>query len=565
MRTLVLGLCFLLLGAARGPSSVVDYTLSPEVRDGAITALDVTVRFAGDASGVTRFDWAPHWAGEARLAQWSRDLTVAGARSTEAAPHGGRVIHAAPGAPITVRYRVVSAYAADPTVDDSREPNPVVRPTWFYAVGEALFATPVDRDHAPARFTWAGPPGIGFASDLEHPGMRTVDDLIESVVIGGRDLRVTRSTAGGAPLRAATIGRYAFDLPAFDALVGRVITAERGFWRERTPAPFLVTMAPIASKPGRSSYSGAGRGDAFALWGDATTPLDDLGDLLAHEYFHSWNSRQLGRLSDGSAEPQDYWLSEGFTDFYARRLLLRAGVMTPERFAASWNEALRAYAGSPWRTAPNARAAAAFWTDEQAEKLPYQRGAMLAAMWDRRLARVSGGMVDLDTVLRDQRRRATEAGATVPLATRLFISTAQAHGLDVRADLARYVDRGEPVLMPADTFGRCASVATSNVPVFEYGWNVDATEKADNVVTGLDPASPAYAAGLRDGMRLVRRESGRPGDARVDYVIIVSDAGTERRLRFTPAGKRTETVQELRLDAARFAAEPGTCRAALAG
>ncbi len=128
----------------------------------------VTASLAADLSGVTRFDWATNWAGEARLGQWSRDMVVAGATATEPAPHGGRVIHAAPGAPITVTYRVVSADAADPTATDSEQPRPVVRPGWFYAVGQALFAVPQGRDDQPVGFVWDGPTGVGFASALQH-------------------------------------------------------------------------------------------------------------------------------------------------------------------------------------------------------------------------------------------------------------------------------------------------------------------------------------------------------------------------------------------------------------
>ena len=572
MAKLLTSLVALLLLGARPPSPSVDYTLAPEMAGDAIVALRVIARFAGDRSGVTRFDWADSWAGEKRLGQWARGLTVDGAALSEPAPHGGRIIHALPGAPLTVSYRIVSAYAADPTAADSRQASPVVRPSWFFAVGEALFAVPEGRSASAARFTWAGPPRLGFASDLDHPRARpgqlakTVADINESVVIGGRDLRVTRVEAGGAPLHVATIGRYGFDIGAFETLAQRIVAAERGFWRERDHQPFLIAMVPVAPAPNRLSYGGTGRTDAFALWMDPGVALPGLAWLLAHEYFHSWNYRQLGTMAEGDAEPLSYWMSEGFTDFYARRLMLRAGQLTPQQFADSWNETLLAYAVSPWRDAPDARVAAVVWTDRQAEKLPYQRGAMLAAIWDRRLAVASRGRENLDAVLRDQRRRVAGI-AQPPLLTALFPAVAHEHGLDVRADIARYIDRGATIVLPPDTFGRCAVVRTVTRPVFARGWDGAATAKAGNVVNGLDPASPAYAAGLRDGMKITGRKAGVVGDSRVDYTIAVAvsgDAG-ERLITFRPAGKGNETLQELTLDAARFAAEPVACRVALAG
>lgn len=567
-RRLLAGLLPVLILGAAPPPGVVDYRLAPEQQGDAISALRVTARFVGDASGTTRFDWGDGWAGEDHLGQWARDIAVAGAVSSEPAPNGGRIIHAAPGAALTVTYRIVSAFSSDPGVADSAQAKPVVRPTWFYAVGEALFATPAGREDMPARFTWEGPATIGFASDLEHaharPGLtvKTVDDITESIVIGGRDLRVTQAEAGGAPLRLATIGRYGFDIAAFEALARKTVASERSFWGSPDRQPFLITMTPIAPAPGHISYNGTGRSDAFALWMDPEAELSGLASLLAHEYFHSWNSRQLGALGKGDAEPESYWLSEGFTDFYARRLMLRAGLLTPDQFAASWNDALAAYAGSRYRTATNAAAAVAFWKDAEAAKLPYQRGAMLAAIWDWQQRR--SGKANLDILLRDQRRR-MQTAKTPPPVTSLFARVAAAHGLDIRRDVARYLDQGVPIMLPSQVFGRCASVDTITRPVFERGWDTAATSNAGNVVTGLEPDSPAHAAGLREGMKIIRRTAGTPGDARNDYVLVVSDGGAERTITFRPAGKATETLQQLVLDRTRFAADPRGCSAALAG
>ena len=554
------------LGAAPPPaSSPVEYRLSPVVEQGAIVALGVTVRFAGDASGTTRFAWPTEWAGERHLGRWARDIAVSGARSVEAGADGARTIHAAPGAAITVRYRIVSAYAADPSVDDSRQPAPVVRPGWFYGVGEALFARPEGGagDDRPARFTWAGHHGIGFASDLQHGGGRTtLHAITESIVIGGRDLHLAASGPPGRQVRVARVGGYAFDGAAFDALALKVIAAERDFWRARDEGPFLVTMTPVASRPNHYSYGGTGRGDGFALWMDGGAPLGRLAWLLGHEYFHTWNDDRLGTPMPDPQE-RGYWFSEGLTDFYASRLMLRAGLISPEQFAAKWNEALLRYARSRFRTAPNDEVAAKFWSDREAKDMQYQRGAILAALWDRRL-KLGGTPEGLDTVLRAQAAR-LPAVAERPTAIDLFIETARDFRIDVRPDVDAHVEHGEPLLLPVDSFGPCARVVTGERPVFALGWDVAATRAAGNVVTGLDRGSPAFAAGLRNGMALLGRVSGDPDDARVDYAVRVADATEHHTIRFSPAGKAHVTTQELVLDRAAFAATPEACRRSLAG
>ncbi len=553
--------------AQAAPDRKVSYTLAAHPGPEGLTSLDVTIRLAADASGITTIDWADGWAGEHELGQWARDLIVDGADKVDPAPNGGAIVHSRPGARLTLRYRIVSAYAADPSVEDSEQARPVVRPGWFYSVGEVLYARPVGRDQAPADFRFEGPKGFGFASDTEHRiGLlgqkRTVADILESIAIGGRDLVVTRTMVNGAPVRVAHVGSFGFDVAAFDTLAEKVVAIERDFWRDPRPGPFLITAIPLVGRPGTLSYGGTGRSDAFATWLDHDAPLPGLAWLLAHEYFHSWNSRQLGRMNDDKTEPEAYWVSEGFTDFYARRLMLRSGLWTPEQFVESWNDVLRAYAASPFRAAPNADAAAKFWSDETAQKLPYQRGALLAALWDRQL--LARRLGDLDTVLRAQRDR-LRGVKEMPLLTTAVVDQIGRAGLDIRPDVDRYLTRGDFVLLPEDAFGACARVKTTDRPVFERGWDVDATSKAGNVLTGVDPASNAYAAGLRNGMKILRRIAGEPGNSTVDYVVEVQDGATKRTVTFRPAGKQTIRTQQIKLDKPRFAADPAKCTAALAG
>lgn len=558
MRLLSLSPTLLLLSTAASPSSAsgpVQFTLAPDLSHRELTGLRVQVRFPADPSGTTTFKWAEGWAGERKLWQWARDLKVEGATTVEKNGDGDWCIRSAPGKLLTVSYRVVSAYDHDPTVDDSEQPRPVIRPKWFYAVGGALFGYPVDREDTPATFDWSSAPGIGFASDLEHLAGRhrkaaragTVADALESVVVGGRDLR-TFPAHDGSGVRVATVGTYAFSPEELNSLARRVIAVERDFWNADRKAPFLVTAAPIVGSPTMMGFGGTGRGDAFALWVDQRTPLSSMKWLLAHEYFHTWNSGQLGAMpQDREVRPAAYWFSEGFTDYYARALMVRAGLITPAEFATIWNEMLAAYAGSPVRTMPGKEAAAAFWNNEAAQKLPYQRGAMLAAIWNARLRAANGGAVNLDTVLHEQ---IAAAQSSKEQAISLFQSLAARNGLNTANDVARYFVNGEPILLPADTFSPCATITTERRPSFSRGFDVDATAKAGNVATGVDPLLPAYAAGLRNGMKILARTEGEVDNAMVPYALSVDDKGQRRTIRYLPQGLEQLSVQKIRISKA---------------
>lgn len=316
---LLAGAAFLSLGAGAPPQAPVVYRLSPQIRQGAVTALQVSVSYPADARGDGSFEWQRSWAGEDRLWQWVRDFHVDGADQTEDQGDGRWRITARPGARLTVSYRVVSAFDHDPGVDDDpSQAAPIIRPGWFYVTGESLFGGPKDRDDSPAMFAWSGAPGgFAFASDLQHlgdpdrpaheaPRAGTVADVQESISLGGADVRIVGSAEAGAGVRVASRGQYRFSAGEFDALVLRLIEAERAFWGDRKPSPFLVTMAPLTAYPPHSSYSDAGRTDAFAIWYDEGAALASADWLLAHEYFHTWNARQLGGLDPDSHEALGY-------------------------------------------------------------------------------------------------------------------------------------------------------------------------------------------------------------------------------------------------------------------
>jgi predicted metalloprotease with PDZ domain len=324
-----------------------------------------------------------------------------------------------------------------------------------------------------------------------------------------------------------------------------------------------VVLNSLPSSPGSISVHGEGRADAFDIQAGVNTPLGFFKGLLAHEYFHTWNPKRLGDTHDGDAERADYWFSEGFTDFYARKLALRSGVFSLEEFVNDWNQMLRDYAASPTRAAPVARVVADFWKDPDVQKLPYRRGAILAATWDRELRARSGGKVGMDQVMRAMRDRAAKLGPKSPKAPELFEATIRGFGLDVRPDVERFVQKGAAPMLPKDAFGGCITVATRQAPRFETGYQVEAKEGV-RVLTRVDPEGPAYTAGLRNGMTFVRRVAGGPGDSSEPWKIRISENGQEREVSFLPAGKQMVALQQLELPKDLTPAARAACAKAVA-
>ena len=87
----------------------------------------------------------------------------------------------------------------------------------------------------------------------------------------------------------------------------------------------------------------------------------------------------------------------------------------------------------------------------------------------------------------------------------------------------------------------------------------------NNIIAGVDPGLPAYAAGLRDGMVLIRRDGGEIGNAEIEIAYVVRDGDTERTFRYMPRGRGTFTTQRLELVQNLEGEHLAQCLSAIAG
>ncbi|AYV48830.1 hypothetical protein CFHF_24745 [Caulobacter flavus] len=519
--------------AAPEPGPVA-YVVSPVMKDGELTALEITATFKADADGETRLSLPNNWMGRSGIWRNLSNLTVDGADSVVDDTPKARIVRSRPGRKLVLRYTVGDTLKREPVQSDGYPSEPWIRPSWFYVDGVSALVTVDGREAGPVSFRWgkAWPRDFKLASNLEDAGWD--EDPRQSVLIGGRDLRILRA----GPLRLAIRGDYAFTDAELSGALEKILEAERGFFGDYQSRPFLVSASSIRSESG-ASFLGTGKHQAFAMAATPNMTLDDMRVLLAHEIFHAWNPGRLGKTFG----PRGYWFSEGFTDFYARRLMVRERLLTPAAFAAAWNETLRDYASSPAIAMPGQEAAEKFWTDPYADKLAYQRGALLAAIWDMKLRQAGSS---LDAVLQEQARaRGRDPEATMVDA---FVEAAKAHGLDVSADIEAHIDQGRPIRLPADAFLPCARLVDVTTPVFDRGFEPKTDDTGTMTVADLREDSAAYRAGLREGMVIVERRKGGGGDPNTPYELVVREGdGPVRVVSFLPQGIGTQSHQMLAL------------------
>jgi predicted metalloprotease with PDZ domain len=556
LQPLAAALAFVFCAGLSVPSQRITYTLTPVTNDGALQAVQIDLSFRGQGDGETDLRLPDDWGGEIELWRGIEGLEmVSGALMRDGARVNERVLTHEPNARIHVRYRVIQDWEGAPTGGRNTY-RPIIQPTYFHLIGEAALVTPDLHNATPTRLRVRGMPrGWRFASDLQHGGL-ALGHVWASITVGG-DYRIRR--ARDANIRVAIRGEWSFTDQAFAEQVGQIIGGQRDFWYDRT-SPYLVTVTQTVQRnEGQMSVGGTGLGDAFAFFATPNVDEAPITRTLAHESFHTWIPGLIGGMPEEN-EAASYWFSEGLTDFYTGRMLVRAGLWTPQQFAGDLNEMLAAYAQSPVRDAANTHIIADFWSDQAVQQLPYQRGRFLMTIWD---ARLRGGGSSLDTAMREMRQRAT---AGDPLkAAEMFPVVMESMHVDVRADISNYAEAGARVLLPEDVFAPCGRVMTSDVPVFDPGFDVAAMRANGGTISGVDPNLPAHAAGLRDGMVFVRQQSGRVGDAEQQLVLVVRDGDQERTISYFPRGPGTYALQRLEIDPALEGATYAQCMAAIGG
>jgi predicted metalloprotease with PDZ domain len=531
----------------------VTLRIKPILENGQFRAIDVSYEFVApkatkkEKTITLKMALPNEWGGERTLYQSITDISAVGATLTPTEEPAFRTLTAAPGATITIRYRVIHV-GKEARKQFGNDYRPIITPTYFHLLGNAI--VPEIEGMwlgSPAKFVLDGmPSNSSFASDLEHQTMGrklNVADLIESVLVGG-DFRVLDAGSGA---RLAIRGKWAREDAIWQQQFARIAASQREFWGAKSE-PFLVTIIDLPDMaPGSTSVGGTGRSDAFAFFATTNAQPERIDQTMAHEMMHSWIPRRIGRLPN-EREQLTYWLSEGFTEWASWRAMVRGGLFTAEDFARAFNESLKAYESSPVRNATNQAILDGFWRDPAVQSLPYQRGMLVATYWDDVVRRKTKGQRHFEHVLLEMQRIANATpnavGKPVEYLKAAMMRVAK---YDISQDLRDFIDDGKTPPLEEDIFAECGTLQQITRKVFHRGFDIQASLKANNEIKGVIVDGPAYAAGLRDGMKMLGRNGGVIGDSLVEIAYDVMDGETKKTLRWMPEGAGTEMIREFKL------------------
>jgi len=535
--------------AAYGREPDLAYRIERVVEPELLVRVELTA--SGDTDGATELAVQDRWGGVDAGGEDLGALAARGAGGRELeverpAVHRWSVRHE-PGETLEITYEIAAnAHQADAAPGANR--RPIVNPEIFHAFGHLFLVVPEHlglEERRTITLEWRGfeKAACSFAvGPGPHALELTLDELRHAVFLAGEVELLQRDVAGQPVWIAAHDRGFAFRTAEFADLVGGIVEIEREFFEDFERPFYLVTLIPVGvARPGSQSLGGTGLVDSFALQIQPGLDLAQAPDrqrlarLLAHEMFHDWNGTLLEREAP---EELAYWFSEGFTDFFARRLLLRGGWTTVDEHVESLNATLRRYFTSPVRGEPNARILADFWNEREVQDLPYQRGDVVAMILDHAIRRASAGERSLDDFMRELVRRARAPGekrwkvSTEKLVEEVARWTSPEVASAIRATV---VDGATPFLDPA-TFAPCLALAIEEEGVFDLGFDLERST-AERRVHGVRDGSAASTVGLCDGQELVGW-SVNHGDTTSPVRFTIREEGGERTIEYLPLGER---------------------------
>lgn len=434
------------------------------------------------------------------------------------------------GSEVTLAYTV---HETDPGPNGQRRFRPYIDKKYFEFFGNSVLVTP-DLGDGPRkiRISWTVPQNFMLANSFGQGATvqdfsASMSDLHSSVFVGG-DFRLQRADVRGRLIFVAMRGEFPFKDEEVLDLTRRVVDVERAFWNDDDFPYYLVTM--MATGGPCCGYGGAAITNAFATHVTADRFDDRLRFLFTHELFHVWAGQ---RIRTAGPERAQYWFSEGFTDYYAYLLALRAGLIDLDAYVKAVNDRIRSYRSSPVLRESNQAIVDRFWKDTFMHQLPYQRGALLAANWNAKIIAATAHARSLDDVMHDLLSASREgdfkvSAQTFDAATRPYLRDGVAGGLE------KYVERGEVIEPDPSALGPCVELEMADVATFDVGFDhVPNSAKIDHV----QKDGPAYRAGVREDQRFVggRWRVGHPEEA---VEMEVRDPKNNKlTFKFLPQGK----------------------------
>jgi predicted metalloprotease with PDZ domain len=395
----------------------------------------------------------------------------------------------------------------------------------------------------------------------------TIEMLIDSPLDAGVYSRTfDLGTWDNVPVTLATFADTADELAASDKTVTKfknLVTQMHALYGNRhfKHYTFLLTLTDEMPGEGLEHHQSSDNGTA----GDFLTnepALAASGDLLAHEFNHSWDGKfrrpaemstpNLGApMIDGLL-----WVYEGMTQFYGELQAERAGLRTEQQWLDGLAMSYARLDAAPGRltasvtdtaTASSIRRNFPSWSAERRSQDYYVEGALMWLEADVLIHKLSGGKKSLDDMARTFFGTGKNTDAFVMPYTRDDIIAAlnAVQPYDWKSFLASRMDAIQVhppsaftdsgyALVWKDTQSAFAKLQSGQRKSLDMWWSLGIQARRDGTITDVLTDSPAGRAGVGPGLKIVAINDRTLKDQdQIDSALRSAKSGTPVRILVT--------------------------------
>lgn len=239
------------------------------------------------------------------------------------------------------------------------------------------------------------------------------DQLVDCPIEVGNQLEF-EFDAAGVRHKVAIYGTGNHNVGALQEDMAKVVEAATGIFGQNPNDEYTFIIHNVVDGQGGLEHKNS-TVLSVNRWTYSGDDYLDFLDLVAHEYFHLWNVKRIRPIELGpfNYDSENYtsllWVMEGFTSYYEKMILLRAGYYSQEVFLKKMFSSLNYVEGSPGsRVQPVAHASFDAWIkayrpNENSRNTTmsyYSRGSVIAMLIDAMIIKDSKGKKCLDHFMR---------------------------------------------------------------------------------------------------------------------------------------------------------------------
>lgn len=286
--------------------------------------------------------------------------------------------------------------------------------------GPATFIAPVNQLDAPYEVVLTLPKnwqrsvsGLAEVKPNHYRGAN-YDQLVDSPIMAGNPA-VHEFTVDGKPHYLVNVGGEAFwDGPRAARDAKKIVEEHKKLWGSLPYQKYVFFNFIVDAGGGLEHLNSTVLMTRRFQMRTRRTYVGWL-DLVSHEHFHVWNVKRLrpAELGPFNYEEEVYtenlWISEGFTDYYDKLQVHRAGLITRDEYFEEFSRNIETLQTTPGRLLQSAEMASydawikQYRPDENSANTAisyYTKGSVIAFILDAKIRRATAGARSLDDVMR---------------------------------------------------------------------------------------------------------------------------------------------------------------------